>query len=223
MAKRQVGVLQVSSECDRGRAARRGPFRPRVRERRQAVQLLRDGIPGTRITAFDHLEIRSGGGARAAARELMSNAIGGAAHRPIVGFYTGATGEKRFPRQRWREWVEGIRCSRNPPRLLRIVPPGTEGGELPHVGVVAVSDLDRLGALIGRLDLIVRADSGPMHLAAAAGTPTIGLFRATSPQDYAPLGPHCIPLGPADTSGPRRRRIHAGAPSPRSGGVRRPT
>lgn len=166
---------------------------------RQAVRLLRDGIPGTRITAFDHLEIRPGGEARAAARELLSSAMGGATHGPIVGFFTGATGEKRFPWQWWREWVEAIQYSRNPPRLLRIVPPGTESGELPHVGVVAVDDLDRLGALIGRLDLFVCADSGPMHLAAAAGTPTIGLFRATSPQDYAPLGPRCIALGPGDT------------------------
>ena len=37
---------------------------------------------------------------------------------------------------------------------------------------------------------MVSNDSGPMHLAAALGVPTIGLFGPETPVMYAPLGSH---------------------------------
>jgi len=39
-----------------------------------------------------------------------------------------------------------------------------------------------------RSSLFVSNDSGPMHLAAASGTPTVGLFGPETPMMYAPLG-----------------------------------
>ncbi|KZD08192.1 glycosyltransferase family 9 protein [Oceanibaculum pacificum] len=39
--------------------------------------------------------------------------------------------------------------------------------------------------------LYVGNDSGLMHAAAAAGTPTLGLFGPTNAQRYRPWGPHC--------------------------------
>ncbi|MHC4379094.1 MAG: glycosyltransferase family 9 protein, partial [Planctomycetota bacterium] len=45
-----------------------------------------------------------------------------------------------------------------------------------------------LHALLERAGLFVSNDSGPMHLAAASGTPTVGLFGPETPMMYAPLG-----------------------------------
>jgi len=45
-----------------------------------------------------------------------------------------------------------------------------------------------LHALFQRADLVVSNDSGPMHLAAAQGVPTLGLFGPETPVMYAPLG-----------------------------------
>ncbi|HKX45485.1 MAG TPA: glycosyltransferase family 9 protein, partial [Planctomycetota bacterium] len=45
-----------------------------------------------------------------------------------------------------------------------------------------------LHALLERADVFVGNDSGPMHLAAAVGTPTVGLFGPETPVMYAPLG-----------------------------------
>ena len=46
----------------------------------------------------------------------------------------------------------------------------------------------QLGALIENCDLYLTCDSGPMHIAAAVGTPTIALFGPTSPIRHGPYG-----------------------------------
>ena len=46
-----------------------------------------------------------------------------------------------------------------------------------------------LAALIAELDALVGADSGPAHVAAAVGVPTVTLFGPTDPRLTAPLGP----------------------------------
>lgn len=46
-------------------------------------------------------------------------------------------------------------------------------------------------ALLQCADLFVGNDSGLMHMAAAVGTPTIGLFGPTNVTQYAPWGAHC--------------------------------
>jgi heptosyltransferase-2 len=46
-----------------------------------------------------------------------------------------------------------------------------------------------LAALLAELDALVAADSGPAHLAAAVGVPTVTLFGPTDPRLTAPVGP----------------------------------
>jgi lipopolysaccharide heptosyltransferase II len=50
--------------------------------------------------------------------------------------------------------------------------------------------LGGLQALLERAEIFLTNDTGPMHLAAAVGTPTVGLFGPETPVMYAPLGPH---------------------------------
>lgn len=54
--------------------------------------------------------------------------------------------------------------------------------------VVETESLTRLAALIHRCDLFVSNDCGPMHIAVAAGTPTIGLFGPSRPEIWFPYG-----------------------------------
>jgi ADP-heptose:LPS heptosyltransferase len=51
-------------------------------------------------------------------------------------------------------------------------------------------DLLTLAAVLSRLALYVTGDTGPMHLAAAMGTPVVGIFGISDPARYAPLVPH---------------------------------
>ena len=50
-------------------------------------------------------------------------------------------------------------------------------------------DLLTAGACLKRADLFIGNDSGLMHIAAAAGTPTVGLFGPSDERRYAPWGP----------------------------------
>jgi heptosyltransferase III len=48
--------------------------------------------------------------------------------------------------------------------------------------------------LAARAALFVGADTGPTHLAAAAGTPTLALFGPTPPERFGPVGPRVAVL-----------------------------
>jgi lipopolysaccharide heptosyltransferase I len=57
--------------------------------------------------------------------------------------------------------------------------------------------------LAARAALFVGADTGPTHLAAAAGTPTLALFGPTDPARFGPVGPRAgILLAPPDAYNP---------------------
>ena len=49
------------------------------------------------------------------------------------------------------------------------------------------TDLIGLAAVLERIDLLITGDTGPMHLAAALGTPIVAVFGPSLPSRYAPL------------------------------------
>ena len=54
--------------------------------------------------------------------------------------------------------------------------------------LVGKTEILQLGALLERCEVCVTADSAPMHIAAAVGTPTVALFGPTSPARHQPYG-----------------------------------
>lgn len=56
------------------------------------------------------------------------------------------------------------------------------------IDLVGRLSLPEVAACLARCTLFVGNDSGLMHLAAAAGVPTLGLFGPTSSEEYAPAG-----------------------------------
>jgi len=56
------------------------------------------------------------------------------------------------------------------------------------ISLCGMTDLNKLGALLDRADLVISADSGPMHIAVARQTKVIGLFGPTSPRITGPYG-----------------------------------
>ncbi len=57
------------------------------------------------------------------------------------------------------------------------------------VDATSFGSIERSAELLRRCDLLVSNDTGVMHLGAAMGTPTVGLFGPNSPTRYAPTGP----------------------------------
>jgi heptosyltransferase-1 len=69
------------------------------------------------------------------------------------------------------------------------------------------TSLLELAAVLARARLVVSADSGPLHLAAALGTRCVGLFGSTSRESCGPYGPGNIAIQAAyDGSAARKRR-----------------
>ena len=59
---------------------------------------------------------------------------------------------------------------------------------LSAINLVGKTGILQLGALLERCEACVTCDSGPMHIAAAVGTPTVALFGPTSPTRHQPYG-----------------------------------
>jgi ADP-heptose:LPS heptosyltransferase len=68
------------------------------------------------------------------------------------------------------------------------------------IDLVGALSLPEAAACLRRCALFVGNDSGLMHIAAAAGAPTLGLFGRSRADEYAPAGPHtaiAVAPGPA--------------------------
>jgi ADP-heptose:LPS heptosyltransferase len=73
------------------------------------------------------------------------------------------------------------------------------------IGAPGQLDLLTSYACLKRVRLFIGNDSGAMHLAAAAGAPTLGLFGPSDDRRYAPWGPASLALrGPRDFDSIRR-------------------
>jgi ADP-heptose:LPS heptosyltransferase len=93
----------------------------------------------------------------------------------------------------------------------------------PVVDATGLGSIINTAAMLAECELLVSNDTGIMHLGAAMGVPTVGIFGSASPRRWAPVGPHaaavsasdvpCSPCAetyllrdPADCSNPDRMR-----------------
>ncbi len=99
--------------------------------------------------------------------------------------------------KRWRPgaWARLAEVLRQGFGADLIVPagPGREEALRPLAAAVggrlAALPLGVLAEVLRRCDLVVGLDSGPLHLAVAVGTPTVGLYGPVSPARFGPWGP----------------------------------
>lgn len=70
---------------------------------------------------------------------------------------------------------------------------------VPNVSLAGKTSLRGLAALLARATVVVALDSGPMHIAAAVGAPTVGIFalRTDLPKRWRPLGPRAVVIEPS--------------------------
>ena len=125
---------------------------------------------------------------------------------PVIGLFANATGSKRYCEDWWVQFVGKLQAMQPDVRIVDIV---AEHGRTQLGGKFAsyyTRDLRRLAAMIAGMDAFISADCGVMHLAAASGTPTLGLFSVTCPTKYGPYGRtntavNTSGLGAADVAG----------------------
>lgn len=160
-----------------------------------ALHLLSDGLTRLTPTLLRNYRVAPGADALIKAEQYWRDAFDGVPpHTPVVGFFIQATDAKQLPPSWWRAWLAAMQSAPEAPRLLQLLPPGDTPALSPGVACLRIAPLGELAATLAHLQMFVAADSGPMHLAAAAGVPTLGLFCATDPAHYRPLGPGCTTL-----------------------------
>lgn len=135
-----------------------------------------------------------------ALRELASLGLSDSAGvRPFVGVFFGGHRAKRLP---WSETLEILRevAGKGAPVLLAIGPEEAVDADkiarqLPAgVAFLPPRSLPVLAAVWSLARLVVAPDSGPMHLAVAVGTPTVGLLSSPRSWRFRPRGAYDVAL-----------------------------
>lgn len=123
-----------------------------------------------------------------------------AADRHIV-VHPGATAaSRRWPPERFAEVARAL--ARETGALVLVTGSAGERAIVDAVKTLAAHDrvvplagvlsLGEMGALIEAADLLVSNNSGPVHMAAAAGTPVADLYALTNPQHTPWMVPHRV-------------------------------
>ncbi len=69
-----------------------------------------------------------------------------------------------------------------------------------HVRLAPPTDLEELAAVLGGASLVIGGDTGPVHLAASFGVPTVAVFLASDWRRNGPLGPRITVVSGAGES-----------------------
>jgi lipopolysaccharide heptosyltransferase III len=121
--------------------------------------------------------------------------------RPVVALAPTANwGPKIWPAERFAALFAVLRAEQRLPHAVAAVlaGPGEEERRMAEpllallpdaIDLVGRLSLPEAAAVLRRAALFVGNDSGLMHLAAAAGAPTLGLFGPTDAAEYGPAGP----------------------------------
>ncbi len=118
---------------------------------------------------------------------------------PLIGFHPGAAfGEsKTWPADFFARLAKGLAEGLGARILLFGGPNETEladwvssASDGAAVSIAGEDTLETLPAILAGLDLFLSGDTGPLHIAALAGTRTLSFFGPTDPRRTAPPGAH---------------------------------
>jgi lipopolysaccharide heptosyltransferase II len=172
------------------------PYDPSTHVAENASRLIAraSGVTPRPATSASGARLTVPASARDAARAWLGQAAG-----PIVGIHaSGGRESKQWHLDRFAAVGRALAASRG----ATIVLTGSAADrtlvenvahQMPGVPVRSAAgavDLVGLAALLAELDVLVTGDTGPMHLAAAVGTPVVALFGPSDPVRYGPRAAH---------------------------------
>ena len=152
--------------------------------------LQRQGVDTT--NAHPRLELTEA--ERTTAHDFLME-TGLASERLLIGIHPGGNWEyKLWDGKNYADFASILAEKRNATILLFAGPNErdlqTRVAEMMDVPPILVQtdDLRHLAALISACDVYIGNDTGPMHIAAAVGTPVVALFGSTNPIRSGPYG-----------------------------------
>jgi heptosyltransferase I len=127
--------------------------------------------------------------------------LGLAADQPFAVINPGAAWpNKRWPPERFGAVARDLRARHGWPSIVawgpgeedlaRTVAAAADGAATP----APATSLGELLAILGAAGLVVSGDTGPLHLAAALGTPIVGIYGPTDPARNGPWSPADVTL-----------------------------
>ncbi len=137
--------------------------------------------------------------AQQAVEQLLSEAgVQECEDRPLIACHVSSNNgqSKRWPLPYWATLLDKLIRQQH----ARVVLTGTTA-DLPliaeitrrmseqPINLAGKTSLPQLAALLQRADLMITGDSGPMHIAAAVGTPLIAIHGPTDPAQSGPISP----------------------------------
>lgn len=104
---------------------------------------------------------------------------------------SGGWDSKRCPKEKWVEIIESISEKISCNFLILWGPEDFDDANFIRNNVnnsilAPETDLKQMAGLLSQCNLVIANDSGPMHLSAALGVPTMGLFGPTDPKKHGP-------------------------------------
>lgn len=117
-----------------------------------------------------------------------------------IGIFRDARGDKKLDNSWWIALLEAIHTLAPSLQIVDILDPNNTTALQEELPTLSEKNLRTLAAKISNLDAFICGDTGPMHLASASKTPTIALFKTTSPEYYGTLGKKDLSLVLKDKS-----------------------
>jgi len=163
-------------------------------------------------SARDHLPVSPD--ARAAIRRRLAEA-GLDRSEPFLAVCAYARWPtKQWPAERFAAVLDRMRGQTGARAVLVGSPAATPGARTiaetmtePPIDLTGKTTLKELSAVLAEARLMLTNDSGPMHVAAAVGTPVVAIFGPTDPRRTGPSGPgHRVLAGRAACSPCYRRQ-----------------
>lgn len=104
---------------------------------------------------------------------------------------SGGWNSKRCPKEKWVDIIKNLSEKVSCSVLILWGPEDFDDANFIRNNVnnsilAPETDLKQMAGLLSQCNLIIANDSGPMHLSAALGVPTIGLFGPTDPKNHRP-------------------------------------
>jgi len=105
-----------------------------------------------------------------------------------IGIFRDARGDKKLDDAWWKNLLDALYTLAPELHIVDILDPNNTTPLRDDLQTLSEKNLRTLAAKISNLDAFICGDTGPMHLASASKTPTIALFKTTSPEYYGTLG-----------------------------------
>ncbi len=111
----------------------------------------------------------------------------------IIAYFRGARGNKLLDETTWTNILNRF-AQATDERItwIEILSPDISGPLTMADNTYQNKNMRQLAAVLKEMDAFICCDTGPLHLADAAGAKCIGLYNKTNPEVYGVIGDNCV-------------------------------